>query len=409
MRKVLILANEFPYGTWEPYMEAEEGHYSVFDKVWIASLQLRAEHARTRRKMKSRAEVIPVPYMPRIFYLLNSLTVLSDKELYKELKVMKMNNMLSLSRIVDLFVFLSRAHHEARVIDRILRYEDKENIVLYSYRFEYQPYVLILLRKKWKKSLPIISRAHRYDIYEDQHKNHYIPLRKYILDNLDYVFPCSEHGVNYIKEKYGNTKAKVGCKYLGTIDQGVRKCPSTMPPLKIVSCSNVVKVKKIEKIVNALSLIEDIEIEWTHYGAGPLFDQIRELAACKLKNNVKAIFPENVPNSKLLKLYAEEDYHVFLNVSSSEGLPVSIMEAMSFGIPCIATDVGGTSELVNSQNGILLNKDISDTLLADTIKNFCKMDMQDYIKLRENSRLAWEKSFNANANYQDFMNMILSF
>ena len=37
-----------------------------------------------------------------------------------------------------------------------------------------------------------------------------------------------------------------------------------------------------------------------------------------------------------------QPYHVFLNVSSSEGVPVSIIEAMSFGIPCIATNVGGT-------------------------------------------------------------------
>ena len=42
---------------------------------------------------------------------------------------------------------------------------------------------------------------------------------------------------------------------------------------------------------------------------------------------------------------------LFLTVSANEGIPVSIMEAQSFGIPVIATDVGGISEIVNNVNG----------------------------------------------------------
>ncbi|MFR4320263.1 MAG: glycosyltransferase [Blautia massiliensis (ex Durand et al. 2017)] len=45
-----------------------------------------------------------------------------------------------------------------------------------------------------------------------------------------------------------------------------------------------------------------------------------------------------------------------MNVSSSEGIPVSIMEATSFGIPGIATDAGGTKEIIrDKENGVLLS------------------------------------------------------
>lgn len=44
-------------------------------------------------------------------------------------------------------------------------------------------------------------------------------------------------------------------------------------------------------------------------------------------------------------------------MSDSEGIPVSIMEAMSFGIPVIARNVGGMSEIVNEENGLLLEND----------------------------------------------------
>ena len=55
----------------------------------------------------------------------------------------------------------------------------------------------------------------------------------------------------------------------------------------------------------------------------------------------------NVDNAALLEDYITENYYLFVNVSSSEGIPVSIMEASSVGIPCLATDVGGTGEIIS--------------------------------------------------------------
>lgn len=43
-----------------------------------------------------------------------------------------------------------------------------------------------------------------------------------------------------------------------------------------------------------------------------------------------------------------------MNLSTSEGVPVSIMEVQSYGIPVIATNVGGTGEIIDKDNGILL-------------------------------------------------------
>ncbi|NJK95527.1 MAG: glycosyltransferase [Bacteroidales bacterium] len=54
---------------------------------------------------------------------------------------------------------------------------------------------------------------------------------------------------------------------------------------------------------------------------------------------------------------------MFLNTSLSEGVPVSVMEALSFGLPVIATDVGGTGELINDEVGMLINPEISPALL----------------------------------------------
>lgn len=403
MKKLLVLANEFPYGTWEPYMEIEEKYYTNFNKVWIASLQLRDEHARSKRTLTSGAEVIPVKYKSKLLYFLNALTTLTDDSLYKELAQLKREGRLSMKHIVDLFVFLSRSHHEARVIDRYLRNENKNGIVLYSYRFEYQPYVAILLKRKWGNMQHIVCRAHRYDIREEAHKNNYIPLRKYILHNVDCIFPCSNYWVKYIQERYGDSKAIVSCRYLGTADHGEGTYTPKKEKLKIVSCSNVVEVKRLDKIVTALSMIKDIEIEWTHYGDGPLMGDIKILANEKLGSNINVIFVGHISNSELMNEYKEKSYHVFINVSSSEGVPVSIMEATSFGIPCIATDVGGTSEIINKENGILLPPNVSNKKIADSIRNVFVMEDETYLSMRKKTRAFWNENFNADKNYSSFM------
>ncbi len=407
MKKLLVLANEFPYGTWEPYMETEEQYYSSFDKVWIASLQLRKDHAETKRKLKCGATVIPVSYRSRLFYLLNSITVLADGQLYKEIAKLMRQGLFSPSRLVDLFVFLSRAHHEAMVIDKALRNENKTDILLYSYRFEYQPYIAVLLKKKWKTQQYIVSIAHGYDLYEEQHGNNYIPLRTYILNSIEYLYPCSMHGVEYVDDRYKDISAKVGCRYLGTVDHGERVVKKDSTKIRLVSCSNVVKVKRLEKIVNALSLIKDIDIEWTHYGDGPLMDTIRQLAENKLGQNIAYCFLGNVANKQLLAEYARKDYDFFVNVSSSEGLPVSIMEAMSFGIPCIATDVGGTKEIVNDENGFLLNVDVSDEEIAQVIRDFFYIDEHKYMQLRDNARSYWNNKFNSDYNYTSYVDELI--
>ena len=54
--------------------------------------------------------------------------------------------------------------------------------------------------------------------------------------------------------------------------------------------------------------------------------------------------PGAMDNRALMEYYSREPVSCLVNVSSSEGLPVSLMEAASFGFPALATAVGGTPE-----------------------------------------------------------------
>ena len=67
----------------------------------------------------------------------------------------------------------------------------------------------------------------------------------------------------------------------------------------------------------------------------------------------------------------------FINVSSSEGVPVSIMEAMTFVISVITTDLGGNTEIVNEQNGWLLPKEIYPISIKELLLSVFSMNQSE--------------------------------
>lgn len=407
MKVLYLFANEFPYGTWEPYLETEVHYYAGFDKVYVFSLQLRKEHAQTRRPLPPNFTVIPIYYAPKWVYLLNSFRVLGDAAFYHEIKRLQAAKRLNAHRIVDLFVYLSRSHYEAALIQRNIEKDELNNALFYSYRFEYQPYVAMLIRKKNKVNVPIVCRAHRYDLYENFRPHGYIPLREELLQNIHSIFPCSDDGAVYLRKRFLSCTEKIVPRFLGTVDHATHIYTQS-DEFHLVSCSNVVVVKRLHLIVDALSCITDVPIRWTHFGDGVLMEKIRKYAEKRLPDNVTTDFRGNVKNRDLLKCYKKENFFLFLNVSESEGIPVSIMEAMSFGIPCIATDVGGTKEILfDKQAGVLLDVSCTSADIADAIRTFIGLTDTEYQSHRNHARSSWEQKFRAENNYKIFVDELL--
>ena len=84
-------------------------------------------------------------------------------------------------------------------------------------------------------------------------------------------------------------------------------------------------------------------------------------------------------------------------------MPVSMMEAASFGIPIIATDVGGVCEIVeDGRNGMLLRERASAEEFAECIEKFYGLSRSEKNEYRDNSRMLWEEKFDASKAYADF-------
>ena len=93
-------------------------------------------------------------------------------------------------------------------------------------------------------------------------------------------------------------------------------------------------------------------------GDGPDRDYLMKLVS-NLKLNEEVIFHGKLTREKLIGLLQNTD--VVVSASKLETFGVTIIEALSCGIPVIATRSGGPEEIINKENGILVEKDnISD-------------------------------------------------
>lgn len=227
----------------------------------------------------------------------------------------------------------------------------------------------------------IVVRFHGFDLYEER-KDGYLPFRNDLLKNLDFAIPISEDGNRYLHEKYPGISFKSQVFRLGCLKKGQSQ-PSSDHKLRIVTCSNVILLKRLDLIAAALNLI-DFEVQWTHLGDGDKFDDLKN-EVLLLPKNIQVTLPGRITPDEVLSYYSQNSVDLFLNVSTSEGVPVSIMEAFSAGIPVYATDVGGTAEIVNKMNGKLLDKDISPLMLADELNQYFNLTYADKMNLRKSA------------------------
>ncbi|MCS0826788.1 glycosyltransferase family 4 protein [Cytobacillus firmus] len=90
---------------------------------------------------------------------------------------------------------------------------------------------------------------------------------------------------------------------------------------------------------------ENSSIEFWYIGDGELFESIELYIKSKqLEENIKLMgFKPNATNFL-------RDFDVFLSTSFYEGLPYTLIEAMSAGVPIVASDVTGNNEIVSDGN-----------------------------------------------------------
>lgn len=116
----------------------------------------------------------------------------------------------------------------------------------------------------------------------------------------------------------------------------------------ITFVGRLIQAKGVQELIQALEKVKGIKL--LVVGNGPYLNKLKILAKEK---NVDSLFLTSKKREDIVDILNITD--IFVNPSYSEGLPTSVLEAGAVGVPIIATDVGGTREIIdNRKNGVLI-------------------------------------------------------
>ncbi len=138
--------------------------------------------------------------------------------------------------------------------------------------------------------------------------------------------------------------------------------------IKVITICRFVKQKNIEEILSIAKELEDIQ--FLILGNGPLWKNINFLI---IKNKLKNILLIGESTNVFNYLY---DSDIFLSTSLYEGLPISVLEAMSVGLPIVASNVVGNCDAIeHEKEGYLYtlnNVSMASKYISLLAKNYSK-------------------------------------
>lgn len=199
--------------------------------------------------------------------------------------------------------------------------------------------------------VPWSFAAHRWDIYEDNlfHlKTECASFVRFISENGRAIAIASRSVVSEQKAKVVHLGVAVPSMADVVIEQG-----KTMGTPILLCVAHLDARKAHSDLVQAVKILHDRGIccELWLAGDGLLRRKLEHLVvSSQLDRSVR--FLGQLPHSGIIDLYRTKAVTCTVLASLDEGIPVSLMEAMSFGVPVVATGVGGIPELLAGGCGI---------------------------------------------------------
>ena len=256
---------------------------------------------------------------------------------------------------------------EKVVVDKALKsgwLKDLEiDDVVYTWWLSGYTHALVSSKKLKKKNALIVSRAHGGDLFRVRG----VQVRQIETVNLcRKVFPSTFRGLEDLVKR-GANESILERRVLGVQSDKSEIEPNQVKKysfashtneIQIITISGIDPVKDLGRLGKYLNEISSTtrKVRWHHFGES--VDALIDASLNGIKNdNFSAVsFGQlsNIEIQKILRTYSTQSNAIMVNFSISEGSALSLVEAVSNGVPVIGRDVGGVSEIVNEQTGVLL-------------------------------------------------------
>lgn len=202
----------------------------------------------------------------------------------------------------------------------------------------------------WRHGIPAVFTVHGWGFGPGRKAiiAMYVRLTEFFLKPITaFYIAVSEADARLGIAHLGIAERNIRCIHNGMPDTSVRNKPQPGTTLIMVARNDFQK-----DYISLIKSIEHLPVKLRCVGRDTDTDDFRKLAAKAIGQAVDKIEFLGV-RSDVANLLASSN--IFVLSSRFEGLPLSIIEAMRAGLPVVASDVGGCSELVEEgRNGFLV-------------------------------------------------------
>jgi len=206
-----------------------------------------------------------------------------------------------------------------------------------------------LVGKYAKENIIKIATEHNHHNNNDKYINNIIKSLK----NIDYFIVVSKDLESFYRSKIGNTK----CVYIPNVIDKVYENPKYNTNHNLISVGRLSKEKGFTDLIDIINIIKkqipDIKLDLIGDGnlKEVLENKIKEL---NLKDNITMHGYLN--HNQIEKLMLKDSLYVMTSFTESFGLV--LIEAMSYGIPCVTFDsASGAVEVIEDKELLIENRD----------------------------------------------------
>ena len=264
-----------------------------------------------------------------------------------------------------------------RYIKRLIKNDFDIAHIHMSYKGSFfRKYLIIKLSKMFKKKTILHLHGSEFEVFYNNSNNLLKKMLKNTLEEVDSVIVLGKSWREIVQRIAPKSKINI---FNNAVNIPDFKAKWNNEKINILFLGVLIKRKGIYELIQAIKeldksgIIKQKNIKFSIGGTGP--------EEYRIKNMVKEYNLEYCIEmlgwvSGEMKEMLFKQSQIFILPSYNEGLPMSILEAMSYGIPTISTHVGSISEVViNNKTGYLLDRPdsiiikeaIQDIILDNTI------------------------------------------
>tara|TARA_X000000368_G_scaffold141682_1_gene111577 strand:+ start:723 stop:1931 length:1209 start_codon:yes stop_codon:yes gene_type:complete len=242
-------------------------------------------------------------------------------------------------------------------IIKVFKYSKNSDIIFINGLAVEATIANLLSRKKVIRKIvgdPVWERAYNKklttkdfdEFQEDEHKGNLRIqqlIRNWSINKSDLIITPSEHLKDFVL--HTGYKKKLLVINNGVDIVNIERDILQKNNINLIVVSRLVTQKNINKVIEAMSLIQNDNVILNIIGEGNELANLKNLVN-EYKLGEKVNFLGKIKNEKIPDYLIESD--IFIQASSYEGLPHSLLEAMNYELAVISTNVGGCEELLNT-------------------------------------------------------------